>query len=79
MSSLSLRQAKRNFTRTQEQQLPDDLTQKEKVDLMDVFARQIKQRAMELQYGSLEIRFTVSQGVVKQARLVSREEVLTPF
>jgi len=59
--------------------LPDDLTQKEKVDLMDVFARQIKQRAMELQYGSLEIRFTVSQGVVKQARLVSREEVLTPF
>ena len=48
-------------------------------DLLLIYSEQIRQRARELQYGSLEVRFTVAKGTIKHARLIRQEEVLRPF
>jgi len=48
-------------------------------DLLDTFSRQIRDLALELQYGDLVIDFKIRNGVVKEAHKISEVVKLRPF
>lgn len=55
------------------------LTEEPKRDLLEVFHRQIAEKAFELQYGNLIVKFTVRNGVVKEGHILNEEIRLRPF
>ena len=48
-------------------------------DLFDIFSRQIKEMAFELQFGNLIVEFKVRNGLIKEAHRISEEVKLRPF
>lgn len=55
------------------------LTNEPERDLLGVFSRQIAEKAFELQYGNLVVKFKVRKGAVKDAHLLAEEIKLRPF
>jgi len=48
-------------------------------DLLDIYSRQIRNMAYELQFGNLVIDFKIRNGEVKEAHKVSDAVKLRPF
>lgn len=47
--------------------------------LLNVFTRQIDDKAWELQYGELTVTFKVRAGAIKEAHIIEKKEKLQPF
>jgi hypothetical protein len=48
-------------------------------DLLDIYSRQIRNMAYELQFGNLVVEFKVRNGEVKEAHKISDAIKLRPF
>lgn len=55
------------------------LTPKKKRDLLALFSRQIAEKAFDLQYGNMTVRFTVVNGTVRECHVLAPEIKLRPY
>jgi len=63
-----------------EQQLKDNQKKdlQNKPDRLLIYIEQIKQKAFELQYGSLHVEFKIYNGQIENGKITRKEENLRP-
>ena len=48
-------------------------------DYLNIFGRQIQNKAFEVQYGEMTVKFKVRGGVIREAHILDVSEKLRPF